>query len=402
MGVTAENNQYYKGKLPIIEEFSNQHRALLSTVASRGFCKVPGFLHETSFALEEAGKNKLSALNYQIVAEAIERSLKQTGHNYTQLYKAARIAFELEKQTLLTDLQQEFADMDAAQSLTEEELNRLFVELDIRRIILITTKTTIELELESLKQELTDIDRLTFTNEEKLINEKVVTATAKLAVIPYLEALIEAQGKILLAEEANLPYMEDLIDEKELLIDKKEEIIPLLQEKADEQLKLANVLWEQIAFQKQMLTAAIDKIVLKTDIVDNEVAILDAQILVEDMRQLLIEQRHNLQEDKIDKEKAFLTTDISNLGLIDAQRDATLTQLQNDKVDVRSENDDSEGTILDADIIKAESLKAEKITEEKRLTWRENYTRVADIKESADASATAEVTSKLIHLIGQP
>jgi hypothetical protein len=357
---------------------------------------------EASISLEEAGKNKLSALNYQIVAEAIERSLKQTGHDYTQLYKAARIAFELEKQTLLTALQQEFADMDAAQSLTEEELNRLFVELDIRRIILITTKTTIELELESLKQELTDVDRLTFTNEEKLINEKAVTATAKFAVIPHLEALIEAQGKVLLAEEANLPYMEDLIDEKELLIDKKEEIIPLLQEKADEQLKLANVLWEQIAFQKQMLTAAIDKIVLKTDIVDNEVAILDAQILVEDMRQLLIEQRHNLQEDKIDKEKEFLTTDISNLGLIDAQRDTTLTQLQNDKVDVRSENDNSEGTILDADIIKAESLKAEKITEEKRLTWRENYTRVADIKESADASATAEVTSKLIHLIGQP
>jgi hypothetical protein len=180
MSEAAENNQYYKSKQPIVEEYSSQHRTLLSTVASRSFCKAPGYLMEASLMLEETGKNKLSALNYTITAEAIERELKQTGHDYSQAYKAARIAFELEKQTLLTALQQEFANLDAAQSLAEEELNRLFVELDIRRIILITTKTTIELQMEDLKRQLAETDRLTFYNEEALVNAQVVTANKKL------------------------------------------------------------------------------------------------------------------------------------------------------------------------------------------------------------------------------
>ena len=400
MGEVAEQNQWFKEKSKVLDEFSGSHRILLSAIAGRGFCKSPGFLMEASLVLEEAGKNKLSALNYQIVSEAITRELKQTGHDYSQIYKAARIAFELEKQTLLTALQQEFANLDATQSLKKEELDRLFVELGIRKLILITTKTSIELQMEVLKQELVDIDRLTFTNETLLINEQVTTATAKLAVIPYLESLIESQGKLLVAEEANLPYMEDLINEKELLISKKNEIIPFINEKAEEQLILSEALSEQIEFKKEMLGIALDKILLKEDVVDNRIDILDAEILVEDMRQLLIDERHNLVTDKLDKEKEFISKDSTNIGLIEIERAGTLTQTQNDKVSVRGDNEDAEVVITDADILKVEADKNTSITAHKDMIFDIASARADATRKTAESAASAKITSELIHLIG--
>ena len=309
MSGVAEVNQFYKGKIPILEEYSNQHRALMSTVAGRGFCKIPGFLHEASLTLEEAGKNKLSALNYQIVAEAIERELKQVGHDYTQAHKAARIAFELEKQTLLTALQQEFADLDAVQSLAEEELNRLFVELDIRRVILITTKTIIELQMEVLKQELIGVDRLTFTNEELLINERIVTANAKLAVISHLEDLIEAQGKILVAEEANFPYMEDLIDEKGLLISKKEELVPFIIDKAETRIDLANKKEEILPYIENKADAQVALANKREEILAYIETKIDAQVELSDIKTDLlvyIEGKIDAKIDLINKKKELL------------------------------------------------------------------------------------------------
>lgn len=400
MGIIAENNQYYKGKKEILDEFSNSHRAILSTTAARNFSKPPGFLSEVSMLLEETGKNKLSALNYTITAEAIERELKQTGHDYSQTYKAARIAFELEKQTLLTALQNEFADLDRNQSLKEEELDRLFIELDIRRIILITTKTSIELEMETEKRNLSNTDRLTFDKESELVSEQVITATKKLDVIPYIDAILLTEQDILIEETANKGYADLLIAEKKLLLAKKDEILPLLTAKADEQDKLKEALWEQIEFQKEMLKVAIAKMAFKEDIVDNEIAILDAQIAVEDMRQLLIEQRHDLREDILEKEKEFLTKDGENLGLIDTQRSETLTQLQNDKVDIRSDNEDTEDTIVDADIISIETSKRTSVESQKTSISSIASSQASATRQTATAAATAKITSELIHLIG--
>lgn len=265
MSIIAEQNQWFKDKKGILDEFSDSHRALLSVVASRNFLKAPGFLLEASIGLEEVSKNKLSALNYQIVAEAIERELKQIGHDYSQAYKSARIVFALEKQTLLTELQQEFADLDAAQSLSEEEVNRQYVELDLRRIILITTKTAIDLELEGLRQELIDIDRLTFANEILLMEEKVATAELKLTIIPYIEAIIIAQERVLVAEEANIPYTEDLIDEKGLLIEKKEEVLPFIEDKAEARMRLANKKEEVLPYIEDKIDSQIELVEKKEE-----------------------------------------------------------------------------------------------------------------------------------------
>lgn len=400
MGAIAEQNQWFKEKNKILDEFLDSHRTLMSTIAARNFSKAPGFLYEASIMLEEVGKNKLSALNYQIVAEAIERELKQTGHDYTQTYKTARIAFELNKQTLLTALQQEFADLDATQSLKKEELDRLFVELDIRRIILITTKTAIELEMEALKQELMDIDRLTFTNETLLINEKITTATAKLAVIPYLEALIEAQGKILIAEEANIPHMEDLIDEKQLLIDKKKEVVPYLEEKAEKLIELAAAILAAILLEEQRLDIALSKAKLQMDKVDDTLDIIAAEKAIEALRALLYSARHDLQIAKIDRQISLTDLNSANIDEISAGHTGMMTILEGYKVAIASSirnakqavtNEDLAGDKQATDI----SVDAEDIAIRAIASYQASATR-----QTASAAATAKITSELIHLIG--
>ena len=381
-------------------EFSGSHRALMSGIASRNFTHPPGYLFEASIALEEVGKNKLSALNYNIVAEATERELKQTGHNYSQAYKTACIAFELEKQSLLTALQQEFADLDATQSLTEEELDRQFVELDIRRIILITTKTSIKLEMEGLRQELIDVDRLTFINEARLIDEKVNTATAKLAVIPYLESLIESQGKLLVAEEANIPYLEGLIDEKGLLVDKKQEVVPYLKEKAEKLILLAKAILAAIEIEEQRLDVALSKAELGKDKVDNLLDIIDAEKAIESLRALLYSARHDLQITKIDRQLSLMDLNSSNINEISAERTEMMTVLEEYKVEIASSIRTAKESMSDIGIEgNEESTEISVDADKNSIGYVASYGASAT-KETAVAAATAKITSELIHLIG--
>lgn len=400
MSTKTENNQFYRGRKDILGEFEVSHRTLMSGVAGRNFSKAPGFLLEASIMLEEAGKSKLSALNFQIVSEAVERELKQTGHDYTQTYKAARIAFELEKQTLLTALQNEFADVDATQSLKEEELNRLFVELDIRKLILIITKTAIELEMEALKQELVGVDRLTFINEESLINEKVATATAKLAVIPYLEELIVSQGKILTAEKANIPYMEVLIGQKELLINKKIELVPYLEDKSVTLTELAGAILAAIGIEEDRLGVALSTAETKMDRVDNTLDVIAAEKAIEALRALLYTAKYNLQITEIDRRIALTNSNSTNINEISAEYTSMMTVLEAYKTEIASADRNSRGIVSGIDLASDEATVNTSVTANTQSTKTVAAYGASATKETAIAAATAKITSELIHLIG--
>jgi len=372
----------------------------MTTVASRNFSHPPGYLFESSIMLEETGKNKLSALNYQIISDAIERELKQTGHEYTQEYKVARIAFEIEKQTLLTDLQQEFADLDAVQSLSKEDLDSQFIELDIRKLILVTTKTAIELEMEGLRQDLIATDSLTFDNEALLINEKVNTVTAKLEIIPFLEALIVAQENILVAEQANIPLMNNLIYEKEILAAKKEELTPLYTEKADKIIELSDAI-EIAATQEELkLDILISRAALKKDIVDDKINALDADIATENLRDTLYEARYSLQNLKIDTDIALRDSDAINVQTITNARATMIASITDSISAIFS------GKINTSKLIKTQQLDADQEVSSISRAAEKSAIRgiatndAAARTRTATAAATAAITSKLIHLIG--
>lgn len=400
MGIIAENNQFYRGKKTIIDEILDTHQTMMSVIAGRNFSRPPGFLYESLITLEKTGKSKLSELNYQIVSEAIERELKQIDHDYTQVYKAARIAFELEKQTLLLALQQEFVDIDATQNLTEEVLNRQFVELDVRKIILVTTKTVINLQMEDLKRELIDLDRLTFVNEALLINEKINTATAKLTVIPYIEAMILAQEQVLIAEEANIPYMEDLIDEKELLTVKKEEVIPYLEDKSARLIVLAESIIEGIIIEKERLAVALSMANLKKDKVDNTLDLIAAEQVLESLRDLLYSTRHDFRLSKLNNQIALTDLNGTNIVEISTANTAMIEALGEFKVEIGDIIRDNKSVVLSANLLGNEGAIDISVNADKSAITSIATTQSDATKEKAEISAKAEITSKLIHLIG--
>ena len=225
MTATMENNRWWKEKRPVIDEYLTTAKNVENVVAGAGFLYRPGFLGAAITSIERATKFKLSDVNYQIVKEAIERELIETGHSYDILVKEAMIAWELEKTELLTSLQQEFADNKRAHDLDNQQLDRLEITTNLRKLVIMALKTDIDIEMEGLRQELTRVDQSTFHAEDALLAAKLATARKKLDVIPYIEAVLEKQQLVIDAEKDNADRKNALIAEKEILNDKRVALI---------------------------------------------------------------------------------------------------------------------------------------------------------------------------------
>lgn len=399
MSAKAELGKWYRGKQKVLDEYGDQREVLQSAVAGRGFLNTPGYLALAVTSLEQRSKLQLSTLNYEIVKEAIERELQQTGHDYDIAYKQARIDFELNKTTLLTALSQELADLSYTQALTEEELNRQFAELQIRAIILVTTKAEIKTEMEGLQRELIETDRLTLDREVALAEARLVTASKKLKLIPYLEQLVVKQYSLMSAKEALIPYLEEEIDKKEELIEKEEEIIPLIESKAEKLEDYASALVDEIAVQQERLVVALSKAALQKDEVDNKLAILDADKAVEALRLALVTARAELVALKTTGRISLLgevTTDIGELAaasttlmtVLDGYRTAVASTVLADRQTVST---DTLAGDEDANIISVDS--------QELMVQRVAYYQGEEEKDKAKVAASADITTTLSHIL---
>ena len=68
-----EEAQWRTGKDGVISKYLKEHGELFSTVAARGFTKLPGFASEIEIGLELGAKSGLSELNLKIITETIDR-----------------------------------------------------------------------------------------------------------------------------------------------------------------------------------------------------------------------------------------------------------------------------------------------------------------------------------------
>lgn len=225
MTKAMEDSLWRRGKRPIVAEYLTTQKQVEDVVAGQGFLHRPGFLGAAVTAIERAAKFKLRDLNYQIVKEAIERELAQTGHDYDIAYKESRIAWELEKASLYTALEQEFAASKRNRELDKQELDRLEITVNLRKLVIMAAKTAIDEDMEELRQEMTLVEQSTFSAEDALLAAKLLTAEKKLEVIPYIETVLEKQQLIIDAETANADRKEALIAEKENLNDKRLDLI---------------------------------------------------------------------------------------------------------------------------------------------------------------------------------
>jgi len=228
-----EDSRWRREKGPIIDEYLMTVKKVESMVAGQGFLYRPGFLGAAITDIERVTKFKLSDINYEIVKQAIERELAQTGHDYDIAVKNAQIAWELEKTALLTALQQEFTNNKKARDLDNQALDRLEITTNLRKLVIMAAKTAIDMDMEVLRQEMTRVDQSTFSAEDALLAAKLLTAQKKLAVIPYIVTVLEKQQLIIAAEEANADRKTALISAKEELGDKRVQLITAREAIAD-------------------------------------------------------------------------------------------------------------------------------------------------------------------------
>jgi len=225
MSKTAENNLWFRQKRPAIDKYLQTQKQVEEVVAGRGFLNRPGYLGAMTTAVEREVKFALSDINYEITKQMIERELSQTGHEYEIAFKESRIAWELEKASLLTALEQEFAFNKGAREQDIAQLDRDEITINLRRLVIMAAKTAIDEDVEAYRQELTQVDQSTFAAEDALLAAKLLTAEKKLEVIPYIEIVLEKQQLIIDAELNNADRKEALITEKENLNDKRLDLI---------------------------------------------------------------------------------------------------------------------------------------------------------------------------------
>ncbi len=399
MTETAESNRWYRDKGKLIRDHIDKQRMMNDLIAGKGFCIAPGYLSEAITDLEEHTKIRLSDLNYEIVKEAVERELKQSGIDYDLAYKQARIDFELSKTVLLTNLQKEFADLDWRQAKEEEEMEYLAIEAHIRSFTLIILKQAIREEMEALKQELINIKRLTFNHENLLIEARIATAETKLGVIPYLEQIIDAENRVLAQENINLGFKESEIDEKEKLTDAKEELITVIEEKADANQELADAIINQVAVQEQRLGVALSKAEAQKDKVNADLMIIAAEREIELLRKELNQASYSLKETQMARQIAMTKERAKTILSISTKEAYVVDEIDDFREDMSSYRRDTDKSMsdigieadeyavetgADADIKAIEEIGAES----DRKT-----------KETAEIAAAISITSKLVHLL---
>jgi len=261
---TAENNQFYKGKRPLVYQYLTTAKEVEGMAAMRGHLYRPGFLGGMITSVERELKFGLSDLNYQIVSDAVSRELVQTGHSYDISYKESRIAWELEKATIYTALEQEFLNNKRVRDLDNQELERMGITVDLRRLVLIAAKTAIDVEMETETRKKLSADRSTFDTEDLLTVEKLKTAERKLEVIDVINEILVKQQDIIDAETENASRKNDLIGKKEDLNDERLALV-------DARGNIAGAIVELIAAKEDLVEERRGLIIAKGFVADQEI-----------------------------------------------------------------------------------------------------------------------------------
>jgi len=396
-----EQAQWRKGKSPIIAKFAEDHQKLMSVIAGRGFTVLPGFAYELENGLELTAKTGLSELNQKILAETIERELKQAGIDYNLAYKNAAMTWEIEKQALLAAWDAEFAILKQNQAAEEEILNQLAIEVSKRAITLLEAKTAIEEDMEALRKTLAELDGTVAPYEVQLAQAKLLTAQKKVELIPILQAIITKEEELLVIEGQKVDAYTDYMTAEQELAVKKETLAPFVNELAARVETYAKKITDvQIPTEEQIADEKVKQSEAAVTKAGYQVQELTTEIETETKKLELMEGKRDLQEKQFDNEQALVEAEIDLTRTLHNDADAQFDELLQDeraasdyildkKAEVHTEERNmrvtSNDTITDAQISANSQINAAEIDEKKR---------------KAVIDAAANITAQLTHLIG--
>lgn len=395
-----EDAIFRHGKTPIIEKYSGDHKKLMAVIAGRGFSSLPGYAYELENNLEMAAKRGLSELNFKILTETIERELKQAGIDYDLAHKAAAIAWEIEKQSLLAEWDKELAGIKQGMEAEEEVLNRLAIEVGKRGTYLIEQKTIIEQQAEGYRKNLAELDGATAVYEVSLANARLLTAQKKLEVIPILQQIISKEQELLIHEQAKAAAYTDYMAAEQEVITKKETLIPVIGDLVAASERYTSELANQIIIEGQIsdekITQAgimIEKAAAQTAAAEKELLIADANLDLQSQKGLLSNAKNTTEVALLEGQRAEANTlqsaeSTANDTMLANERSTQTYVLEKKRTTINAENRikrDSSSTLTSAEIGKMRY-----ITELNASTDRAK----------AQIEATARITASLTHLIG--
>lgn len=395
-----EAAQYRKGKTPLVGKYLVDHKQLFDEIAGRGFLNLPGYAYDAENQLEIALKLGLSELNYKILAETVERELKQRGIDYNNAYATALMAWEIEKQGLITDWDAELAGIKQGMAEREDDLNRLSVEVDARQAVLIAAKTAIDVEMEGYRKDLAELDAATAPYEVQLANAKLLTAQKKLELLPIIEEIITKEQELITLEQSKSSYYGELIAAEEQVANKKQQLVPGMADLATVTQRHADAIPSQIEVEKDIAEEKIAQATAAIEKEQNKLSELEVDIDTANKEVEIGAAKRTLQTAKFNNEQTLIDTEINNENkyqnevsasydrIIDDER-ATKDEIISDRQEANDiQNDtkaDSTRTITDADVSADQSINAAGIYADEQ---------VAEIK------AAQKITASLEHLIG--
>jgi len=394
-----EDSKWFREKGAVMREYVKGRTAVLSAVAGRGFLQMPGFLYDIENDLETDAKRKLSDINFAILQETIERELKQAGLTYDLSYRNLLMAWELRKQELMDSWEAELAGIKMDMAGKEAALSRLEIETASRGTILLTAKTEIEMQAESLRSRIAALADDTADYEVTLANQKLLTAQKKLEIIPILEQIVIKEQELLASELGKIPVEQELLTVVQATAAKKEELVPYLAELTTQTEEYGKELDKQ---------TEIELDIAGQRILDAGISVQKAGIRVEEAnaRKSIEEKNLELLQARIDTENVRHCVDED---VMDAQLDSQMALNAEEKAADREINDSdrvtNEAVIAGKDVVVVINENTQ-TTEADDRAWirihqiaQETDYRVEEIETIVDLEKNTKVTAALTHLL---
>lgn len=398
--ILREQAQWRIGKTPIIGKYIGEHKKLFDEIAGRGFLNLPGYAYDAENQLELAAKMGLSELNYKIMHETIERELKQAGIDFNVEYAEAAMAWELEKQGLLSAWDHELAGIKQGMATEEEVLARLALEVDARQVVLIAAKSAIDLEMEGYRKALADLDAATAPYEVQLANAKLLTARKKLELLPIIEEIIVKEGELIVLEAGKTDYYRQLIDAEREVAEKKRTLVPGLTKLATAIQRHAALMPTQIETEKDIAEEKKAQAQAKREIADNDVERMNKEIETATKDIEINEAKRDLADKKFDNEQELIAIETDKETEYQDHLNGSFNTVQDDEENTQSKIIADKETIHST-VNETRQDSANRITTAQKDA--EASSTDADIHRMrgvADAQAAAKITASLTHLIG--
>lgn len=398
--ILREQAQWRIGKTPIIGKYIGEHKKLFDEIAGRGFLNLPGYAYDAENQLELAAKMGLSELNYKIMHETIERELKQAGIDFNVEYAEAAMAWELEKQGLLSAWDHELAGIKQGMATEEEVLARLALEVDARQVVLIAAKSAIDLEMEGYRKALADLDAATAPYEVQLANAKLLTAQKKLELLPIIEEIIVKEGELIVLEAGKTDYYRQLIDAEREVAAKKQTLVPGLTQLATAIQRHAALMPTQIETEKDIAEEKKAQAQAKREIADNDVERMTKEIETATKDIEINEAKRDLADKKFDNEQELIAIETDKETEYQDHLNGSFNTVQDDEENTQAKIIADKETIHST-VNETRKGSANRITMAQKDA--EASSTEADkhrMRGVADAQAAAKITASLTHLIG--